>query len=85
MFDYTKYLPFNELAKQRKQALDENRIIAHHEDYDKMVACGSVALLGGNGIKVVSCKGDLMKKGKLIATGEIAKAMMIKDGKWKGW
>ena len=79
-FEYTKYLPIN--SSSLDDACNKNRVICHPDDYKKLAESGVIEALTKGGIEVISC--DLAKKGKQMATGELAVAA-FKQFKIKGY
>lgn len=61
-----------------KELIEENRIVAHPNDYIKLAECGAVCRLTRSGIKIIMS--ELASEGKIITTGALAEALMKEEG-----
>lgn len=64
-----------------KELIEENRIVAHPNDYIKLAECGAVCRLTRSGIKIIMS--ELASEGKIITTGALADALMKEECEWK--
>lgn len=77
-FDHTKHMKI----LSPEELMSKNRIICNPSDYVKLAESGVVKLMADAGVEVI--QSELAEAGKMIATGAIAKSIMISEGKWKG-